>query len=58
MRRTRTLAGIGIATVALFALTACNSGSPSDPGAGTGGDEGEDSTWFCLLYTSPSPRDS
>ena len=46
MRRTRTLAGIGIATVALFALTACNSGSPSSPGAGTGSDEGEDSTWF------------
>lgn len=47
MRRTRTLAGIGIAAVALLALTACNSGSPSDPGAGTGGEEGgEDSTWF------------
>ena len=47
MRRTRTLAGLGIATVALFALTACNSGSPSAPGAGTGGeDSGEDSTWF------------
>lgn len=47
MRRTRTLAGIGIATAALLALTACNSGSPSNPGGGTGGDEGgEDSTWF------------
>lgn len=46
MRRTRTLAGLGIAAVALLALTACNSGSPSTPGAGTGGDEGEDSTWF------------
>ncbi|WEK60254.1 MAG: glutamate ABC transporter substrate-binding protein [Candidatus Microbacterium colombiense] len=47
MRRTRTLAGIGIAAAALLALTACNSGSPSDPGAGTGGDEGGgDSTWF------------
>ena len=47
MRRTRTLAGIGIAAVALLALTACNSGSPSDPGAGTGGEEGtEESTWF------------
>ncbi|KJQ55972.1 glutamate ABC transporter substrate-binding protein [Microbacterium sp. SA39] len=48
MRRTRTLAGIGIAAVALLALTACNSGSPSDPGAGTGGGDegGEDSTWF------------
>ncbi|WP_194765415.1 glutamate ABC transporter substrate-binding protein [Microbacterium sp. UFMG61] len=47
MRRTRTLAGIGIAAAALLALTACNSGSPSNPGGGTGGDEGgEDSTWF------------
>ncbi|WP_223628538.1 glutamate ABC transporter substrate-binding protein [Microbacterium sp. EST19A] len=48
MRRTRTLAGIGIAAVALLALTACNSGSPSDPGAGTGGGDegGEESTWF------------
>ncbi|MBT2486693.1 MULTISPECIES: glutamate ABC transporter substrate-binding protein [unclassified Microbacterium] len=46
MRRTRTLAGIGIAATALLALTACNSGSPSTPG-GTGGEEGgEDSTWF------------
>ncbi|PVE93207.1 glutamate ABC transporter substrate-binding protein [Microbacterium sp. TPD7012] len=46
MRRTRTLAGIGIAAVALLALTACNSGSPSDPGAGTGEEGGEESTWF------------
>jgi glutamate transport system substrate-binding protein len=47
MRRTRTLAGIGIAAAALLALTACNSGSPSNPGGGTGGDEpAEDSTWF------------
>ncbi|MFJ4174476.1 glutamate ABC transporter substrate-binding protein [Microbacterium sp. NPDC089696] len=47
MRRTRTLAGLGIAAAALLALTACNSGSPSNPGGGTGGDEGgEDSTWF------------
>lgn len=36
MRRTRTLAGIGIATVALLALTACNSGTP---GGSTGGGE-------------------
>ncbi|MFS0895550.1 glutamate ABC transporter substrate-binding protein [Microbacterium sp. 179-I 3D3 NHS] len=47
MRRTRTLAGIGVAAAALLALTACNSGTPSNPGAGTGGEEGgEDSTWF------------
>ncbi|HWV48682.1 MAG TPA: glutamate ABC transporter substrate-binding protein [Microbacterium sp.] len=47
MRRTRTLAGIGIAAAALLALTACNSGTPSDPGGDTGGgDAGEDSTWF------------
>lgn len=47
MRRTRTLAGIGIAAAALLALTACNSGTPSNPGGGTeGGEGGEDSTWF------------
>ncbi|PRA78626.1 glutamate ABC transporter substrate-binding protein [Microbacterium sp. MYb66] len=46
MRRTRTLAGIGIAATALLALTACNSGSPSNPGSTDGGDAGEDSTWF------------
>ncbi|MEW1963192.1 glutamate ABC transporter substrate-binding protein [Microbacterium sp. NPDC077644] len=40
MRRTRTLAGIGIAATALFALTACNSGSPTTPG-GDGGDGGD-----------------
>ncbi len=46
MRRTRTLAGIGIAAAALLALTACNSGTPSNPGGDAGGDAGEDSTWF------------
>lgn len=40
MRRTRTLAGIGIAATALLALTACNSGSPSSPGS-TGGDDAD-----------------
>ncbi|WP_194422041.1 glutamate ABC transporter substrate-binding protein [Microbacterium abyssi] len=40
MRRTRTLAGIGIAATALLALTACNSGSPTTPG-GDGGEEGD-----------------
>jgi glutamate transport system substrate-binding protein len=42
MRRTRTLAGIGIAAVALLALTACNSGTPSS--TGTGGDDGGDAS--------------
>ena len=48
MRRTRTLAGIGVAAAALLALTACNSGTPSDPGGDTdgGGDAGEETTWF------------
>ncbi|MFB7251765.1 glutamate ABC transporter substrate-binding protein [Microbacterium sp. NPDC056234] len=47
MRRTRTLAGIGVAAAALLALTACNSGTPSDPGGDTdGGDTGEETTWF------------
>ena len=46
MRRTRTLAGIGIAATALLALTACNSGTPSSPGTGSEGESGEDSTWF------------
>ncbi|MGM1016741.1 MAG: glutamate ABC transporter substrate-binding protein [Actinomycetota bacterium] len=40
MRRTRITAGIGIAAVALLALTACNSGSPASPGGGGGGEEG------------------
>ncbi|MGW8481509.1 glutamate ABC transporter substrate-binding protein [Microbacterium sp. NPDC055903] len=47
MRRTRTLAGIGLAAAALLALTGCNSGSPSDPGGeGEGTGDGGDSTWF------------
>lgn len=37
MRRTRTLAGIGIVAAGLLALTACNSGTPTTPG----GDGGE-----------------
>ncbi|UNK72015.1 glutamate ABC transporter substrate-binding protein [Microbacterium sp. H1-D42] len=44
MRRTRTLAGLGIATVALLALTACNSGTPSDPGGDAGGDDSSGSS--------------
>ncbi len=43
MRRTRTLAGIGIAAVALLALTACNSGTPSSSGAPEDGGEEETS---------------
>lgn len=39
MRRTRTLAGIGIAAAALLALTACNSGTPGDT-TGDGEDPG------------------
>ncbi|MGF3057224.1 glutamate ABC transporter substrate-binding protein [Microbacterium sp. YY-01] len=41
MRRTRTLAGLGIAAAALLALTGCNSGSPSNPSGDTGGDTGD-----------------
>lgn len=42
MRRTKTLAGIGIATAALLTLTACNSGTPG----GTPGGEGTgDTPW-------------
>ncbi|WP_336629882.1 MULTISPECIES: glutamate ABC transporter substrate-binding protein [unclassified Microbacterium] len=33
MRKSRILTGIGIAAVALIALTGCNSGSPTSPGA-------------------------
>ncbi|WP_448720749.1 glutamate ABC transporter substrate-binding protein [Microbacterium natoriense] len=39
MRRTRTLAGIGIAAAALLALTACNSGTPTTSGDGGGSSE-------------------
>ena len=55
MRRTRTLAGIGIAAAALLALTACNSGTPSSTGAPEGGDEGEASSstpWTVLTDVS------
>ncbi len=33
MLKTRTLAGVGLAVAALLALTGCNSGSPTAPGA-------------------------
>ncbi|QEW00391.1 glutamate ABC transporter substrate-binding protein [Microbacterium caowuchunii] len=43
MRTSRTLTGFGLAAVAALALTACNSGSPTDPGAGaTEGTETEE----------------
>lgn len=42
MRRTRTLAGIGLAAAALLALTACNSGSPTEPGTDGGDADGGD----------------
>jgi glutamate transport system substrate-binding protein len=45
MRKTRisAVAGIGLAT--MFALTACNSGSPTDPGASGGAEPGGDALW-------------
>jgi glutamate transport system substrate-binding protein len=46
MRRTRTLAGIGIAAATLLALTACNSGTPAEPDGETGDAGAEPSTWF------------
>ncbi|MGH3691802.1 MAG: transporter substrate-binding domain-containing protein, partial [Microbacterium sp.] len=49
MRRTRTLAGIGIAATALLALTACNSGTPSSTGAPEGGEETSSSTPWTVL---------
>jgi glutamate transport system substrate-binding protein len=46
MRRTKTLAAIGIAATALLALTACNSGTPTDPGSSDGdGDSGSKTPW-------------
>jgi glutamate transport system substrate-binding protein len=46
MRRTRTLAAVGIAATALLALTACNSGSPTNPGGGDAGGDGGDEAPF------------
>jgi glutamate transport system substrate-binding protein len=46
MRTSRLLAGAGIAAAAILTLTACNSGSPTDPGAAEGGgDTGTESLW-------------
>lgn len=47
MKRTRTLAGIALAAAALLGLTACNSGTPSDPGAGTSTPE-DKGDWFTV----------
>jgi glutamate transport system substrate-binding protein len=44
MRRTKTLAAIGIVAAAMLALTACNSGSPSNPGSTSEGDAGGNQT--------------
>ncbi|MFD5216028.1 glutamate ABC transporter substrate-binding protein [Microbacterium sp. NPDC058345] len=46
MRRTKTLAAVGIAATALLALTACNSGSPSNPGGGGGDGDGGDTPMY------------
>ncbi|MEV8241036.1 glutamate ABC transporter substrate-binding protein [Microbacterium testaceum] len=37
MRRTRTLTGLGVLAASLLALTACNSGTPGSPDAGSDG---------------------
>ena len=54
MRRTRTLAGIGIAAAALLALTACNSGTPTSTGSTPGGEEDTSSStpWTVLTDVS------
>ncbi|WP_309068080.1 glutamate ABC transporter substrate-binding protein [Microbacterium sp.] len=39
-RTSRVVAGAGLGLAALLALTACNSGSPTDPGATEGGEAG------------------
>ncbi len=45
MRKTRISAVAGIGLAAMFALTACNSGSPTDPGASGGAEPGGDALW-------------
>ncbi|MCX6500903.1 MAG: glutamate ABC transporter substrate-binding protein [Microbacterium sp.] len=44
MRPSRLIAGIGLAAVAMLTLSACNSGSPTEP-AGTGDTGGDDALW-------------
>ncbi|MER7798150.1 glutamate ABC transporter substrate-binding protein [Microbacterium sp. NPDC096154] len=45
MRKSRIIAGAGLGLSALLALTACNSGSPTDPGASAGAGGGEEALW-------------
>lgn len=45
MRKSRIMSGAGLGLAALLALTACNSGSPTDPGAGGGEGEGREALW-------------
>ncbi|WP_029150686.1 glutamate ABC transporter substrate-binding protein [Microbacterium indicum] len=58
MRKLRTIAAAGIAATALFALTACNSGSPTDTGSSSGseGDATAEAPTFDL--GSPDLADS
>jgi glutamate transport system substrate-binding protein len=44
-RTSRVAAGAGLGLAALLALTACNSGSPTDPGASGGAEPGEVALW-------------
>ena len=50
MRKTRTLAGLGILAVSLLALTACNSGTPGSPDAGSDGGS-SDAPVYCAVVT-------
>ncbi len=45
MRKTRILAGLGLAAVAALTLTACNSGTPGETGGTTEPTEGETALW-------------
>jgi len=45
MRTPRLLAGLGLVAVAALGLTACNSGSPTDPGGAAGDDETTEALW-------------
>jgi len=45
MRKSRMIVGAGIGLTALLALTACNSGSPTDPGTGGGDAGGDEALW-------------